>query len=98
MAAQGWHERRQAEAAPLVALRRRRRRFSSLCFFFAGIAFGTALYLVRAHFDALSDPRRRAVLFSLVGLLVALFWLGARAETEVSELDERLRELRTRPP
>ena len=74
--------------------RRARRRSASACFFAAGIGFGTAIYLLRARFASLQAPANRAAFFALVLLMVGLFWLGARAEAEVSDLDERLRELR----
>jgi hypothetical protein len=80
--------------ASLASLRRRRRRQASLCFFVAGIGFGTALYLLRARFRSLNSPDKLLAFLFLVGVMVALFWLGTRAESDVTQLDERLRELR----
>jgi hypothetical protein len=77
----------------LEVLRRQRRRFASACFFAAGVGFGTAIYLLRARFPTLTGPTHRVVFLALVGLMVGLFCLGARAESEVGELDEQLREL-----
>ena len=77
----------------LEQLRRRRRRLSSACFLFAGIGFGTALYLLRARFSTLTQPGRGVPFLALVALMVGLFWLGARAEAEVGDLDDRLRDL-----
>jgi hypothetical protein len=82
------------QAAPLKRQRRARRRSSSVFFFGAGILFGTALYLLRARFATLAEPRHRVAFCALVLVMVLLFWLGARAEAEVSTLDEKLRELR----
>jgi hypothetical protein len=89
-------ERLRAETAPLYQQRRRRRRLSSACFFIAGVGFGTALYLLRARFDTLRETGKSAALVALVTLMVLAFWLGARAETEVGQLDERIRELEER--
>lgn len=77
----------------LVRQRRSRRRRSSLCFFVAGIGFGTAIYLLRARFETLGPPTQRVLFIGLVALMVAIFWLGARAEAEVGQLDEQLRDL-----
>jgi hypothetical protein len=77
----------------LQFLRRRRRRLSSGCFFIAGIGFGTAIYLLRARFSSLAAPPRLAAFLALVGLMAATFWLGSRAEAEVGDLDEQIREL-----
>jgi len=83
------------EKAPIIEARRRaRRRTSSFFFFAAGIAFGTALYLLRARFATLAAPAHRVAFYGLVLFMVLLFWLGARAEADVSSLDERLRNLR----
>ena len=71
--------------------RRRRRRFSSLCFFVAGLAFGSAFYLLRAHIALIGA--RPAPFLALVALMVVVFWMGARAETEIVALDEQLRAL-----
>lgn len=81
-------------AAPLERERRSRRRSSSAFFFATGLTFGTAIYLLRARFGALAEPRHRVAFCALVLVMVLLFWLGARAEAEVSSLDEKLRELR----
>jgi hypothetical protein len=72
---------------------------SSGCFFAAGVAFGTTLYLLRARFATLSAPSQRAALAGLVAVMVAIFWIGARAESEVGRIDEELRALEdaTRP-
>jgi uncharacterized membrane protein YhhN len=80
--------------AALAGLRRRRRRQASLCFFVAGIGFGTAIYLLRARFHSLKSPDKTLAFLFLVAVMVALFWLGTRAESDVTQLDERLRELR----
>jgi hypothetical protein len=77
----------------LQRLRRARRRLSSACFFVAGVGFGSAVYLLRARFATLSQPGRFASFLLLVALMIALFWLGARADAEVDDLDEQLREL-----
>src|SRR5690349_6688651 len=82
------------EKAPLERERRARRRTSSFFFFAAGLAFGTAIYLLRARFATLSEPAHRVAFFGLVLFMVLLFWLGARAEADVSSLDEKLRDLR----
>lgn len=85
---------RDDDQTALERQRRARRRSSSAFFFAAGITFGTAIYLLRARFGALAEPRHRVAFCALVLLMVLLFWLGARAEAEVSSLDEKLRELR----
>ena len=55
-----------------------------------------ALYVLRAHFDALG--RHTGAFALLIVGMVSLFWLGARAESEVGRLDEQLRQMdRTRP-
>jgi hypothetical protein len=77
----------------LEQLRKRRRRLSSTCFFTAGIGFGTAIYLLRARFPSLAQPTHGGLFLVLVALMVALFYMGARAEAEVGELDEQLRDL-----
>lgn len=77
----------------LELLRHRRRRLSSACFFVAGIGFGTAIYLLRARFSTLHRPPQLAAFLGLVGLMVAAFWLGSRAEAEVGDLEEQIREL-----
>jgi hypothetical protein len=77
----------------LVRLRRKRRRLSSSCFFAAGVGFGTAIYLLRARFSTLAAPNQRVLFLALVALMVIIFWLGARAEAEVGQLDEQLRDL-----
>ena len=77
----------------LEFLRRRRRRLSSACFFVAGIGFGTAIYLRRARFATLGQPPQLAAFLALVGLMIAAFWLGARAEAEVGDLEEQIRDL-----
>jgi hypothetical protein len=76
------------EVSTLIRNRRARRRQASLCFLFAGIGFGTAIYLLRARFSTLGPE-----FLVLVGIMVALFWLGTRAESEVSQIDDRLREI-----
>jgi hypothetical protein len=86
-------DRVRARRAELERLRRSRRRFSSGCFFIAGIAFGTALYLLRARFATLSAPSQRAALAGLVAVMAGIFWIGARAESEVGRIDEELRAL-----
>ena len=73
--------------------RKRRRRASSLSFFAAGVGFGTCVYLLRAHFQRLAEPGRLAPFLGLVAIVAALFWLGARADAEVDQLDEELRKL-----
>jgi hypothetical protein len=85
----------RAEIASLRAQRRRRRRAASACFFAAGVGFGTAIYLLRARFATLGLPSKQLAFFALVALMAALFWAGARAEAEVGQLDERLRDLET---
>jgi hypothetical protein len=84
------------EPQRLLALRRRRRRLANACFFVAGTGFGTALYLLRARFATLRAPGKGAAFLALVALMALAIWLGARAETEVGQLDERLRELEER--
>jgi hypothetical protein len=86
-------ERRRGEAVSLRAERRRQRRLASASFFVAGVGFGTALYLLRARFATLGAPGKPAALLALVGVMALAFWLGARAEAEVTRLDERLRDL-----
>jgi hypothetical protein len=76
------------EVPQLVRNRRVRRRQASLCFLFAGIGFGTAIYFLRARFATLGPE-----FLLLVGIMVALFWLGARAESDVTQIDDRLREI-----
>ncbi len=76
------------EEARLVRSRRVRRRQGSICFLFAGIGFGTALYMLRAHFSTLGPA-----FLALVALMAALFWLGTRAEADVTQIDDRLREI-----
>jgi hypothetical protein len=83
----------RARRAELMRLRRSRRRVSSGCFFVAGVAFGTTLYLLRARFATLGAPSQRAALVGLIGVMVAIFWIGARAESEVGRIDEELRAL-----
>jgi hypothetical protein len=83
-----------AQAAAVAQRRRAQRRMASICFFAAGVGFGTAIYLLRARFTLLLLPAKRAGFVALVALMVLLFWLGARAEAEIGRLDERLRELR----
>jgi hypothetical protein len=83
-------------AAPLQALRRRRRRLASACFLVAGFGFGTLAYLLRARSHELRDAGKQVTFFALVVVTVAAFWLGARAEAEVGQLDEQLRDLRKR--
>ena len=78
---------------PLRRLRGRRRRFASACFLFAGLAFGTSLYLLRTRFLKVSGPTELPIFVGLVALMVALFVLGASAEGEVSRIDEQLQEL-----
>ena len=78
---------------PLRRLRSRRRRFASACFLFAGLAFGTSLYLLRTRFLKVSGPTELPIFVGLVALMVALFVLGASAEGEVSRIDEQLQEL-----
>lgn len=82
------------EKTPIERRRRARRRTSSFFFFAAGIAFGTAIYLLRARFATLGEPAHRVAFCGLVLFMVLLFWLGARAEADVSTLDEQLRNLR----
>jgi hypothetical protein len=77
----------------LEFLKRRRRRLSSACFFVAGIGFGTAIYILRARFATLGQPRQLASFLALVGLMAAAFYLGARAEAEVGSLEEQIRDL-----
>ena len=77
----------------LEQLRRKRRRLSSACFFAAGLGFGTAVYLLRARFSSLAQPEMMVPFLGLVALMVMVFWLGARAETEVGDLDEQIRDL-----
>jgi hypothetical protein len=77
----------------LEQLRRKRKRLSSACFFVAGLGFGTAVYLLRARFSTLSQPGRLSSFLGLVSLMVMVFWLGARAESEVGDLDEQIRDL-----
>jgi hypothetical protein len=66
---------------------------SSTYFFVAGIGFGTAIYLLRARFATLGQPPRLAAFLGLVGLMVASFYLGARAEAEVGDLENQIRDL-----
>jgi len=77
----------------LVAERRARRRRANLCFFAAGIGFGTALYLLRTRFHTLAPPEKGLAFLTLVAIMVGLFWLGARAESDVTRIEARLREL-----
>ena len=78
---------------PLRRLKQQRRRFASSCFLAAGIAFGTTLYLLATRVDRLADPRFLTLLFVLVGLLVALFFLGVSAESDVEKIDAEIAEL-----
>ena len=66
------------------------RRVSSLAFLLAGAAFGTALFLLRARFSTLQSPRRTGALLGLVAAMALAFWLGARAEAEVTRVDRQL--------
>jgi hypothetical protein len=84
---------RLAGAAELTRRRRARRRLSSICFLVAGVGFGTALYLLRARFYTLASPGKRAAFFALVAFMAIFFWLGSRAESEVTRLDDELRDL-----
>ena len=84
-----------SRGVPLRRLRARRRRFASLCFLFAGIAFGTSLYVLRTRFVKVVGPAYWPTFIGLVALMVALFVLGASAEGEVSRIDEQLEALET---
>jgi hypothetical protein len=84
------------ELGPLRALRRRRRRLSSACFLVAGVGFGTVFYFLRARFQLVLDRSLAAA--ALLALTVGAFWLGARAEAEVADIDEKIRELTQRGP
>jgi hypothetical protein len=84
-------ERLRVEAAALTQLRRRRRRLASACFFVAGIGFGTAIYLLRARAALLREPGRLSPFIALIALTASAFWLGARTEVEIGQLEERLR-------
>lgn len=79
--------------APLRKLRRRRRRFASLCFLAAGIAFGSGIYLVITRAERAFDPAHLPIFAGLVLLLVALFWLGTSAEAEIAKIDEEIADL-----
>jgi hypothetical protein len=79
--------------APLRALRRRRRRFASLCFLGAGVAFGTSVYLVLTRVERAFDAAHFPILAGLVVLMVMLFHLGASAEAEVAKLEQEIAEL-----
>jgi hypothetical protein len=79
--------------SPLRALRKRRRRFASASFLAAGVAFGTAVYLVVAHAERTFQPARFPFFAGLVALMVALVWLGASAENEVQRIDEEIAEI-----
>jgi hypothetical protein len=57
------------------------------------VGFGTCLYLLRAHFQRLAEPGRLAPFLGLVVIVGLLFWLGARADSEVDQLDEEIRAL-----
>ena len=74
----------------LHALRKRRRRLSNASFFVAGIGFGTIIYLLRARFELVRAARAGALL--LLGITVAAFYLGARADAEARKLDEEIEE------
>jgi hypothetical protein len=80
------------DRAALTALRRRRRRLSNASFFVAGIGFGTLLYLLRAHFQLLSEEGRWAGAAALLAVTIGAFYLGARADAEVRRLDQELME------
>jgi hypothetical protein len=80
----------------LKALRKKRRRLSSACFLVAGVGFGTVFYLLRARFQLVRD--RGLFAAALLALTVGAFWLGARAEAEVAELDEKIRASSRRSP
>ena len=86
-------ERLREKMTVLKRVRQRQRRLASGSFFVAGVGFGTALYLLRARFATLDAPSQRVAFVSLVALMVAVFWLGARAELEVGRSDEQLRDL-----
>ena len=79
--------------APLRALRRRRRRFASSCFLAAGIAFGNLLYLVLTRAERTFDRLHLPIVFVLVTLMGALFWMGASAEGEVTKIEREIDEL-----
>ena len=78
---------------PLRRLRRRRRRFASLCFLGAGIAVGSAFYLVVTRVHQTFDPHHFPIFAGLVLLIVLLFWLGASAEGEVARIEAEIAEL-----
>jgi hypothetical protein len=80
----------------LIALRRKRRRLSSASFFVAGVGFGTIVYLMRARFHLLRDEGRYLTAAALLAVTVAAFFLGARADAEVSKLDDQIRELESK--
>src|SRR5262249_13546726 len=80
------------ELGRLRALRRRRRRLAAACFFVAGVGFGTLLYLLRAHAQLLRAAPKQALALGIVTLTVLSFWLGARAEAELAQIDEQIRE------
>jgi hypothetical protein len=78
---------------PLRKQRTKRRRFASLCFLAAGISFGTALYLLITRVDRTFDGAHFPLFAALVLILVAMFVLGASAESEVAKLDAEIAEL-----
>ena len=78
---------------PLRKLKRRRRRFASFCFLGAGIALGSAVYLLLTRADRTFDPLHLPLFLGLVALMIALYWLGANAEAEVTKIDEEIAEL-----
>jgi hypothetical protein len=80
----------------LIALRRKRRRLSSASFFVAGIGFGTLVYLMRVRFHLVRDDGRYLAAGALLAVTIAAFYLGARADAEVSKLDEQIRELESK--
>ena len=84
------------ELGRLRALRLRRRRLAAACFFVAGVGFGTMLYLLRAHAQMLRAAGKQALALGILALTVLAFWLGARAESEVGQIDEQIRERENR--
>lgn len=78
---------------PLRQLRRKRRRFASLCFVGAGIAFGSLIYMVLTRVDRAFDATHFPIFAALVLLMVGLFHLGGGAESEVARIDQEIADL-----
>ncbi len=83
----------RARTAELTRQKRRRRRQGNLCFFAAGIGFGTTIYLLRAHFTQVMMSDKRILLGGLVAFVCSLVWLGASGESDIRRMEEELREI-----